>query len=150
MQEKQYINLMNKDSDVLVIFLSANNCTKCIEHICGELENIISQKHKVIVHMMIRMSNSPIHRRALMDKLNLSEEAMASVHFFFDIENETSVGIETRAQVKGNFRKYEMYRTPGIIYTARSKPGKIRVLHYDQLFRPDTTPLVSLQKLLTH
>lgn len=149
LQNNFEIDLTDKKNDVLVVFVNANKCLGCVEQIGEEVNNLINNKHPVKIYYLIRVGNVPTLKREMMDMLSLSKTSKDKVTILFDIENDSTIGIESNNEVQGNFKKFKMYNTPGLIICKHNKRNNLYMYNYDNLFNVQSLRLnKSLLKLL--
>ncbi len=149
LQNNFEIDLTNKENDVLVIFVNANKCLGCVEEIGKQVNDLINCNHSIKIYYLIRVGNVPTLKREMIDMLNLSKTSKDKVTILFDIENDATIGVESNNEVQGNFKKFKMYHTPGLIICKHNKGNKLYVYNYDNLFNPKSLKLnKSLLKLI--
>ena len=64
----------------------------------------------------------------------LNKESLSKIKIYFDVENDSTLGIESQIEVKVNFGKYKMYQTPGILIVKKNSLNKVSIYHYEDLF----------------
>lgn len=142
--DKQHKLLFNNDSCYIIIFVNHNSCSKCIEIINNQVDIVRREKPSINIIYLIRVGRDFYAKSAMLEKLTAKKSTIKS-QYFFDIENDKGVGIEDKDDIKGNFKLFDIDRTPALIIVKKSI---YTVLSYEQLFDSNAELKLSIEKLL--
>ncbi len=127
------LRLYSQDSDMFVVFISANQCKGCSEKLVSSVSNYASKK-AARANILMRVGNNPLARRQQMDAISPFDIYKQFGATYFDTENDSIIGVEPAARIRGNFKKMGIVRTPALLFIPKdiSKPSAF--YRFDDLF----------------